>query len=473
MELFYTPNHARVGDVIPFYDEGVFKPFYLKNWNPYFGADRTDGWHMLTTRDHLHYTETPTGIRGGTGSVIKADGVYHMYYCKFERNPQRQYVWHAVSDDLRAWKELPEETFGADERWYLPTDWRDPFVFFNEEEGCWWMLLCTQQQGKTHRRGCVGLCKSNDLHHWEACAPLYAPQSSMSAYECPDLFFMNGWWYLVFSQFTDRFATVYRMSRTLKGPWIKPPVDTFDGRAFYAAKTGSDGVHRYVYGWHPTRTQNTWKFNPRSYEGYDYNTFDWGGSLVVHELWQKADGTLGVKPVPALLSALTTPNTWKWTPLNGDWQIGENSASVVSPQRYASLMSVNEVPEQCMLETSFTFEAGTERFAIALQVDEEFARGYYFYFDPKRQRVEYKGPLRMHEQGGWTFQHDVELERPLRLEPGRRHDVRIFVDDTAIVLYVDNETALCVRAYDLRARKFGLAVSDGSVSFDGLRLFTR
>lgn len=55
-----------------------------------------------------------------------------------------------------------------------------------------------------------------------------------------------------------------------------------------------------------------------------------------------------------------------------------------------------------------------------LQVDEEFARGYYFYLDPKRQRLEYKSAIRMHEQGGWTFQYDVELERPLELIPGKR-----------------------------------------------------
>lgn len=79
------------------------------------------------------------------------------------------------------------------------------------------------------------------------------------------MFFMNGWWYLVFSQFTDRFATCYRMSRSPRGPWIRPLVDTFDARAFYAAKTGTDGVHRYLYGWNPSKTQNTWGFNPNQY----------------------------------------------------------------------------------------------------------------------------------------------------------------------------------------------------------------
>ena len=64
MELFYEPKNAVVGDVIPFYDKGCFKPFYLKGNRGYFGDDSTSGWTMLTTQDHLHFTETPTGIRG-------------------------------------------------------------------------------------------------------------------------------------------------------------------------------------------------------------------------------------------------------------------------------------------------------------------------------------------------------------------------------------------------------------------------
>ena len=102
MQLFYTPDHARVGDVIPYYENGEFQLFYLKNWNPYFGSDRKKGWHLLTTKDCVHYNpEIATGIVGGTGSVIKADGVYHLYYCIFESNPQRQYVCHATSTDLK------------------------------------------------------------------------------------------------------------------------------------------------------------------------------------------------------------------------------------------------------------------------------------------------------------------------------------------------------------------------------------
>ena len=30
MQLFYTPQHARVGDVIPYYEDGKFHLFYYK-----------------------------------------------------------------------------------------------------------------------------------------------------------------------------------------------------------------------------------------------------------------------------------------------------------------------------------------------------------------------------------------------------------------------------------------------------------
>ena len=74
MDLFYSPQNAKTGDVIPFYNEKLkqFDNFYLKNWNP--DAPKEDvvhGWHRLTTKDNLHFTEAPTGIIGGTGSVIK------------------------------------------------------------------------------------------------------------------------------------------------------------------------------------------------------------------------------------------------------------------------------------------------------------------------------------------------------------------------------------------------------------------
>jgi sucrose-6-phosphate hydrolase SacC (GH32 family) len=47
---------------------------------------------------------------------------------------------HAVSDNLINWKKVPEDTFFAPESQYEMNDWRDPFVFFNDEKREYWML---------------------------------------------------------------------------------------------------------------------------------------------------------------------------------------------------------------------------------------------------------------------------------------------------------------------------------------------
>ena len=88
------------------------------------------------------------------------------------------------------------------------------------------------------------------------------------------------------------------------------------------------------------------------------------------------------------------------------------------------------------------------------------------------KRIEYKSAIRMHEQGGWTFQYDVELERPVELIPNQTYSMEIFVDESVMEVYVNDEVAMSVRAYDLHDRKFGLAVSDGTVCFENIQLTT-
>ena len=468
MQVFYQPDHARVGDVIPYFEKGVFHLFYLKNWNRYLGTDRTEGWHRLETEDCVRYDESATGVRGGTGCVICHESRHHLFYCVFDHAPQRQWVCHAVSDDgMASWQPLGER-FGADERYYQASDWRDPYVFWNEAEQCWWMLLCAMDNGPTKRRGCVGLCTSNDLMTWTAQPPLYAPGASMGAYECPDFFCIGDWHYLVFSQFTDGFRTVYRTSRSPRGPWDIPASEAFDGRAFYAAKTGFDGKVRTLFGWSPTRIDNTWHINPGRYDGYDYNTYDWGGTMVGHQLLQRPDGSLGVAPVPAVDAAFTLPNALRWEAIGGTFE----QEKLTARQRYGALLSWNQVPDVCRFSFDFRYEAGTERIGVALQVDEELARGYYFYFEPDRQRVQWKSALRMHEQGGWTFPYEVELERPVSLAAGQTHHVTLFVQQSLMVLYID-DVALCARGYDWHDRRIALIVSDGAATFENIKLLTQ
>ncbi len=462
MKLFYHPESGRMGDVIPYYENGVFRPFYLGN-----------GWSNVSTKDHLHfYDEFTTSIRGGTGSVVRVDGVYHLFYCKFSNSPYpRQYACHAVSRDFREWTEIPEDTFQPDDVIYEMSDWRDPHVIWNEEEQCWWMLLAAQKKGRTMRKGCVGLCKSDDLTHWKYCEPIYAPSTNQSASECPDLFRWGDWWYLTYSVYTDRFQTLYRMARSSKGPWITPVRDTFDTRCFYAAKHGTDGRDHFMYGWNPDREKNIWNFNPGQDYGKDYNTWDWGGTMIVHKLVQNEDGTLGVKPPEAVDHAFHTAHTADLQPLTGSWETGENCASCRSPYGYSALL-MNRVPGCGKLEMTVSYEDAPREFGIALQVDADFACGYYLIFEPSRGRIQYKTGLRMYEDGGKMFPYEVEQERPFVWEPGRRYKVRVFIQDSILLLYVDDQVALGTRMFNRSGFHFGLFVSDGSAFFEDIRVLT-
>ena len=463
MRIFYYPEEGKMGDIIPYYEDGIFHLFYLGK-----------SWSCVSTKDHLHFfNDYKTNIHGGTGSILKVDGLYHMFYCQFSFMPyMRQYACHATSTDLVNWIEVPEDTFQPDDVIYEMSDWRDPHVIWMESEHCWWMLLAAQKKGCTMRKGCVGLCKSTDLKHWTYCKPLYAPTTNMSAHECPDLFHWGNWWYLTYSVYTDRFETIYRMSSSPYGPWITPIVDTLDTRCFYAAKHGTDGQKHYMYGWNPTREENSWNFNPKEYNGKDYNTWDWGGAMIVHQLIQEVDGTLSVTAPDALeCNAFHTIEPLKMKALTGNWKISDNGVSVSSPDGYSSLL-FNKVSACCKLEMDVSYDKTPREFGIALQVDTDFAMGYYLIFEPNRNRIQYKTGIRMYEDGGKMFPYEVEQERPFLWETNSSYKVRVFVQDSILLLYVGDRIALSTRMLDRSNFHLGLFVSDGSAKFENIRLFT-
>lgn len=470
-EFFYRPPNAGVGDVIPFYADGEFQLYYLHLWRQNHGAGQVPGWYSLRTRDFVQYTEHgPCYIEGGTGCVLRVDGLYHLFYCIFP--PGRQLICHAISRDSRTWETIAADTFGPDATIYDPRDWRDPFVFWNEEAGEYWMLLSGSVKGPSNRRGCVALCASRDLQHWEGRPPLYAPAIHISAHECPDLFQINDWWYLVYSAYTDRFATYYRMSRSSAGPWLSPPEDTFDGRAFYAAKSCSDGRRRYLFGWNPTKSENLFGWNPPAYAGLDYNTWDWGGSLVVHEIRQRADGTLAVQVPETVDQAFSQSLPLSFAARLGAWEIRDDHLSVAAPASFACALA-QELPGQCKLSLSITFQETTRACGIMLRSNEDLDQAYYIRLEPNRDRIVFRSAIMYSEQGGKTFPYEVELERPLRLLPNKPYHIRIFVDDTVCEVYVEDEIAMSARLYDLRAGVWGVFVSEGSATFDQVCVETR
>lgn len=154
----------------------------------------------------------------------------------------------------------------------------------DEEKGEYLLILGARKRGpKTRMTGRTVYFTSKDLADWAFGGDFYAPDL-YTMHEMPDLFRIGEWWYHITSEYSDRSKIVYRMSRSLRGPWLAPVDDAFDGRAYYAGRTAEVDGQRILFGWVPTRE-----------EGDDCKNYEWGGVFVAHEVYQREDGALGVR----------------------------------------------------------------------------------------------------------------------------------------------------------------------------------
>ena len=180
---FYQPQEAWVGDVIPWQEDGEFHLFYLHETRsePKTGMP----WHRIRTDNLVDFRDAgealPSGGPGAddfnvyTGSIVlDGEGTHHAFYTG--QNPTRtgrdglplQLVMHATSQDgMRSWSHHPSDTFGATDG-YETADWRDPFVFWDEDALLWRMLITARHtDGPARRRGVIAQCTSRDLATWE------------------------------------------------------------------------------------------------------------------------------------------------------------------------------------------------------------------------------------------------------------------------------------------------------------------
>jgi len=465
-QLFYTPKNAAVGDVIPFYAKGEFKIFYLHLSRDPVKNGLSLPWYLLGPQNFLAYQEYgPSGILGGTGAFLQADGVYHLNNCIVPVD--RQLIAHAISHTLITWKTHPEEDFGPDPEFYAATDWRDPFVFLNEETDEYWMLISTQSKSQYNRNGCVRLCVYKDLSNWQERPPFFAPNLYISVLECPDLFRRGNWWNLVYSTYNDRFATHYRMSNTTFGPWLAPAEDTFDGRAFYTAKSCTDNRNRFLFVWNPTRTENTLNWNPPSYPGKDIKTLDWGGNLVVHHIERQPNGTVSIHLPDRLADAFQQNQAIKLRADLGKWEMFPGGCAVFTPDSFACATS-DTLPECFMISATMQYRPGTRCLGFVIRANASLDRGSFNQIEPDRNRIVYNPFVFTDEHGGKILPHEIDLKRPMQLSPNQDFQIKILVDACICEVYLDDQVAMSTRIYDLQQGSFGFFVTDNEAVFKNI-----
>ncbi|MDR3709034.1 MAG: glycoside hydrolase family 32 protein [Capsulimonadaceae bacterium] len=467
MSLFFRPANSVAADFIPFAHDGKYHLFYLRDWRGHPEHDNGIPWHHLVTQDFVTFDDLGEALPNGgedsrdwyvfTGSVIEAKGQFHIFYTGHNSHIEPpEVILHATSADLRTWKK--DAGFAiAPMDGYDPSDWRDPFVYRDEQTGRYTALLAARRpDGPARYRGVTARIESADLTSWTLQEPLWAPDLYIT-HECPDLFRIGEWWYLIYSTYSESNSTHYRMSRNIDGPWLFPNSpdggDTFDGRPYYAAKSAEAGGRRHLFGWLATREGET-----------DSGGWQWGGNLVVHEIVQQPDGVLSVRCPESIVKAFNTVQPLEAKSVLGDWVVDGNTARAEGEN--LSVLLMGGLPDEAMIEATATLAPGTQSAGLALRADEALDAFYCLRIEPARQRVVFDRWPRPADQ-------PFSVKRPVRLPAGEPVHLRALVDGTCMVCTVNDRVALSCRMYDTHGPAWGTFVSEGKGNFTGLSVRTR
>jgi len=463
--LFYKPEIGAAADVIPFFENGEFKLLYLHDYRNIDEYGEGCQWNLLTTKDFITYKNYNNVIERGekdeqdlyifTGGVIKKDGIYFVFYTGHnphlrERGLPEQKILLATGNDLTNLKKIKEFVLEAPD--YLEIhDFRDPFIYYDENEGEYKMLLAARTKyGSIKHRGVTMIARSKDLFDWVLDkTPFYAPNAYYT-HECPDYFKMGEWYYLIFSEFTDKFVTRYRFSKQPEGPWLTPKYDVFDNHAFYAAKSVSDGDRRYLFGWNPTKNDEK-----------DSGFWQWGGNIIPQELYQNDDGTLSVRIPNQIYNFYNKKISLD---VFNSSEMSKYDEGISADENIFGYTLFNEIPPKCKIELSFVINGICHDFGVLLYADDDFNQGYLIKFEPELSRV----ILDKVNRKDPAICGMMDTERNIPFVEFMEHQLLIIVDDTIAVMYIDGKYSMNIRMYDITKRRFGVYSNHSNVDFSNI-----
>jgi beta-fructofuranosidase len=455
-----APDNGFVGDPMPYFDGEKMNIFFLDDQR--LGSQGYHPWARYTTTDYCKFefmgdvipygdNITKQDIALGTGSVIKdKNGTFHAFYTGHnDAYTPKEAIMHATSIDLQNWDKHESDTFYADEE-YSSDDFRDPYVFYNENEGKYWMLVTTRK----NNMGVIALYKSTDLIQWKNVKVLFAnDMGSDSNLECPTLIEWNGYWYLVFSdQWPDRMVH-YRIAKSPEGPFEKPDIDSFDSNGFYAGRLEKMDNKMYLIGWNATKDSHQ-----------DENNYNWGGNLVSHEIIQKDNGLLCVTPIQSIIEKMNH-NMNVSTLYNSETIRKENRTLHFLGTDY-EIASYPRIDGSTKITGEIKINDKTNIFGFACNLGDNKLgtlnlvfnkpEGYIGFFNKRTDTI-----------------HSEEAQSKVNYTLNDGEDIKftILLDNTVATLYVNNEIALTARMYSVNKKEWGFFCVNSNVTLQDIEVY--
>lgn len=242
-------------------DSDTVHAFYLQELRP--GSERSrleaDSLGHAVSSNLIDWEELPPALppsepgelgdlTNWTGSTVRHGDTYYLFYTirSSASRGKVQAIGLATSEDLIAWRKyVCNPVVTPDGRWYNTeknpalnglVDCRDLMVVKHDEKPGYFGIFATRVPTAELPQGSVFAgVYSEDLVSWEQTPPVFRSETHQySIVEMPDLFRLDGKWYLTFLQdngygnrevLDDLFLTCgtkYAVADRLEGPYVEP-----------------------------------------------------------------------------------------------------------------------------------------------------------------------------------------------------------------------------------------------------------
>lgn len=474
---YYKPYVGYVGDPMPFYDpqDGDFKVMYLQNYlandetryHPIWAVETTNG-SSYTSLGELIPTGGDNELDAalGTGCVYydEANKLYYTYYTGHTTG--REVVMRATSTDFETWTKDRTFYLMGDEDGYSASDFRDPCIFA-DEEGTYHMVISTTKDGSNVLAGYT----STDLKTWTH-EGVFMYMHWDRFYECPDIFKMGDWWYLIYSDISTvsrkvcyfKASTLDELKQATASASFPDDKEGFlDTRALYAGKTATDGTTRYLWGWCPYRSGED-----NTNVGADPDTPEWSGNLVMHRVVQHTDGTLSLGEVDGISGKYTTESTL--TPMVQSGSVSGSSNSYTL--NGIAYVLFNRLNVHNKITCTITTSSATDSFGFSFVRGTDSDAYYSIVVNPEsatRRKINFE------EEGAAGAGFIAGIDGYLFDTPSDNvYDITILTDNSVCVVYVNDNVVYTNRIYGIQKNCWsinsytdggGITVSNLKVSY--------
>jgi hypothetical protein len=271
---------------------------------------------------------------------------------------------------------------------------------------------------------------SEDLKAWKQLPePFLTTTASMVPQMCPHWFQWNDWYY-----FIGGIGGIWKSGQPY-GPWTMQSPRRLDALA--VPKTGA------------------FTGNRRIFAGF-LGDGGWGGNLVLREMVQHADGTLGTRFVPEMIPPSGDPIAIKPSPGSTNW---DGIAARLEVKQGRQQILFDAVPNDVRITLTLAPQGPVKAYGLRLRTTDGERDGTEFRLTTHPARAAFSASTHSgsggQTGGGTSIEGLRGLDQPVRLDAICRHDI--------VDVEVDGRHTLVNRFWNPRGSRLGIWVEDGSL----------